>query len=123
MSKSVLLVDCDGASRRSVKSALDRLGYETTTLSNSGLALPMLLLRQVEERPFDLLMLNTDLPDADAIVAKASDSPLFGGVDVILLSSEGEEAAGPRRLVTRPLDAARLEADVSTLLQGASAGA
>ena len=114
MSKSVLLVDNENTSRRSVQSALERLGYEVTALNNSSLALPMLLLRQVEQRPFNLLMLGSDFPDAEAIAAKAADSPLFGGVSVIMLCPEGTApGSNGRRVVTKPVDPVRLQAEVA----------
>jgi len=112
---SVLVVDDNATNRRIFEEMLTRWGTRPT-LAATGLAALRCL--QEAERPFSVILTDTNMPEMDgfALVARIRQSPaLAGSAEIIMLTSAGQrgDAARARELgvmqcLTKPVGRAEL---------------
>jgi two-component system, sensor histidine kinase and response regulator len=124
------VVDDNATNRRILEEMLTRWGARPT-LAASGLAALRCL--QEAERPFSVILTDTNMPEMDgfALVARIRESPaLAGSAAIIMLTSAGQlgDAArarelGVRQCLTKPVGLAELFETIARVLAAPSAQA
>ncbi|MYN21272.1 response regulator, partial [Rugamonas sp. FT107W] len=66
---SLLIVDDNASAREALRLACNHLGWAASCAADAGTALAMLSERQ--HRPYDLVLLDYDMPDGDAATVLA----------------------------------------------------
>jgi DNA-binding response OmpR family regulator len=124
----VLIADDDASSRALLDIALRRDGYDTALVSNGRDALA----RLKEEQPFDVVLLDVDMPLLDGLrtLREIRASDRFGTMPVILLTGSIAEAERIRGLamgaddyLDKPVQIRELVARVRAQVRGRDASA
>jgi CheY-like chemotaxis protein len=118
----ILVADDDPQMRRLVRSILERDGYEVTEAADGLDAL-----EQVENKPFDLMLLDVDMPRLDGLGVleelRARIKTL--GVPVIVLTARTDDTEtrvldlGAQDFLNKPVQPASLQARVKAVLRRA----
>lgn len=110
--RTVLLADDDPAIRRIAEIALEREGFQVSTVGDGSEALQYL-----EDSLFDLVILDGLMPKMDGLEAcrRMKESPRTARIPVIILSARSQDvdedagrAAGAAGYIRKPFDATRL---------------
>ncbi|HEX4487795.1 MAG TPA: response regulator, partial [Terriglobales bacterium] len=111
---SVLIIDDEAAIRESLQTLLEMDGYETETAASGKEGLV-----RAGEKPFDLILLDVALPDANGIDLLTELHQRDSGLPVIIITAYGtvENAvramqSGAANFVQKPWDNEKLLADV-----------
>ncbi len=118
----VLVADDDQQMRRLVRSILERDGYEVTEAADGLDAL-----EQVENKPFDLLLLDIDMPRLDGlgVLEELRTRIKTLGVPVIVLTARTDDTEtrvldlGAQDFLTKPVQPKSLQARVKAVLRRA----
>jgi sigma-B regulation protein RsbU (phosphoserine phosphatase) len=114
----ILIADDEFASRRLLQHALARVGYQVTVVDSGKEAL-----RQLHAQPFDLLVLDFEMPDLNGIEVCAAirSDPQTAQLPVIVLTGHSGEAeeigclqAGANDFVTKPVSVPALAVRIRT---------
>ncbi|MEI6558936.1 MAG: response regulator [Rhodospirillaceae bacterium] len=121
---AVLAVDDNEINRDVVRGILERAGYTVTLATNGGEALKL-----VEAQPFDLVLMDLQMPEMDGLTAtrliRALPAPK-GLVPVIAVTAHGSDAArhdclasGMNGFVAKPLRPTTLFTEIARVLESA----
>ena len=118
----ILVADDDPQMRRLVRSILERDGYEVTEAADGLDALD-----QVETKPFDLMVLDVDMPRLDGlgVLEELRARVATSGVPVIVLTARTDDTEsrvldlGAQDFLTKPVQAQSLQARVKAVLRRA----
>jgi PleD family two-component response regulator len=118
----ILIADDDPQMRRLVRSILERDGYEVTEAADGLDALD-----QVETKPFDLMVLDVDMPRLDGlgVLEELRARVATSGVPVIVLTARTDDTEsrvldlGAQDFLTKPVQAQSLQARVKAVLRRA----
>ena len=118
----ILVADDDPQMRRLVRSILERDGYEVTEAADGLDAL-----EQVESRPFDLMMLDVDMPRLDGlgVLEELRARIRTSGVPVIVLTARTVDTEtrvldlGAQDFLSKPVQPNSLQARVKAVLRRA----
>lgn len=114
----ILIADDEIASRRLLQHALTRVGYQVATVDSGKEAL-----RQLRAEPYDLLVLDFEMPDLNGIEVCAAirSDPSTAQLPVIVLTGHSGEAeeigclqAGANDFVTKPVSVPALAVRIRT---------
>jgi sigma-B regulation protein RsbU (phosphoserine phosphatase) len=114
----ILIADDELASRRLLQHALTRVGYQVTTVDSGEEAL-----RRLRAEPYDLLVLDFEMPDLNGIQVCAAirSDPQTAQLPVIVLTGHSGEAeeigclqAGANDFVTKPVSVPALAVRIRT---------
>ena len=118
-SRSVLIVDDEADIRDSVSDILLDFGYEVETAANGPEALATL-----EQRPFDVALLDFKMPGMDGLTLYREMRRLWPETSVILVSAytgdgvaEEALASGIRRVISKPVDMSEVLSEVDRELE------
>ena len=116
----ILVADDDAQMRRLVRSILERDGYEVTDAADGLDALD-----QVESRPFDLMLLDIDMPRLDGlgVLEELRARIKTAGVPVIVLTARTDDTEtrvldlGAQDFLSKPVQPNSLQARVKAVLR------
>jgi CheY-like chemotaxis protein len=121
----VLVADDDPQMRRLIRSVLERDGYEITEVADGLDAL-----EQVESHPFDLMLLDIDMPRLDGlgVLEELRARIKTSGVPVIVLTARTDDTEvrvldlGAQDFLAKPVQPNSLQARVKAVLRRAKLG-
>jgi two-component system, sensor histidine kinase and response regulator len=128
----VLVVDDNATQRRILEAMLLRWGAKPSVRSNPEAALDALRQAHALQQPFDLILAEVQMPDADGFTLAESikANPQLSGAAIILLTSGGQpgDAARCRQLgvtayLTKPVSQSELRQAILAVLRTSSPGA
>ena len=117
--RSILLVDDSRTELHVLSDLLVRQGYRVRTAENGDEALR----RIAEEKP-DLILMDVVMPGQNGfqLTRAISRDPLYADVPIIMCTSKNQETdrvwgmrQGARGYITKPVDAAELQAKIAAL--------
>jgi len=95
LTRRVLLIDDDAALTRLVSEYLSASGFAVEAVGAGGAGLGVLRRAALSGRPFDLLILDLMLPDADGLELcrqlRAEADPALAALPIVMLTARGEE--------------------------------
>ena len=110
MAKTIMVVDDEPDNRSTVKTVLEKNGYEVETAINADDAL-----KKAKKTKFDLILMDISLPVMDGYDATRNIRKSFQSIPIIGLSAhamsgddERAKAAGCNDYLTKPVDEDRL---------------
>ena len=94
----VLVVDDNQTNRRIMRDMLSMEGMTTREASSAGRALEAIRHAQVEGAPFDLAIIDAQMPDRDGfdLAAEVQADPSIAGTRLCMLTSAGQRGDGQR---------------------------
>jgi len=97
-SRLVLVVDDNATNRRILEANLRSWGARPVCASSGAEALDLLRGAHAREEPFELAILDLQMPEMDGVelVARISGDPLLAGLPMVILSSAGHGEAAVR---------------------------
>ena len=124
-SRNILLVEDNVINQRVAQNLLDQDGHTVTTVDNGQDAV-----REASEQPFDLILMDIQLPELDGIEAtrqiRALPDQHRAMVPIVALTADAVPAtaracrkAGMNEVLTKPIDPLRLARVISDLAQPA----
>jgi signal transduction histidine kinase/CheY-like chemotaxis protein len=125
----VLIVDDNDVNRRILSAQVTRWGMIPTLVENGNAALEALIGAARAARPFELVLLDANMPDMDGftVAAEISKQPALTSATVMMLTSSGEfgdhtrcAELGIAAYLTKPVYAADLLAAIELALGGQS---
>jgi signal transduction histidine kinase/CheY-like chemotaxis protein len=117
----VLIVDDNDVNRRILAEQVRRWGMTATAVADGRAALELLTAAALTRRPFELMLLDANMPDMDGfeVAAEVARRPELGRATIMMLSSSGEHVDQPRAAelgiaayLTKPVYAADLLAAI-----------
>jgi signal transduction histidine kinase/DNA-binding response OmpR family regulator len=117
----VLIVDDNHVNRRILAQQVSGWGMTATAVETGRAALATLTAAAQEHRPFELVLLDANMPEMDGfeVAAEIAKVPALAGATVLMLSSSGESSdharcaeAGIATYLTKPVYAADLLAAI-----------
>jgi DNA-binding NtrC family response regulator len=122
MSATILIADDDPVQRRLLEAMVRRFGYGTHVVDGGSAALG-----ELENRPFDLLILDLVMPDLDGMSVlermreKALDTPVIvqtahGSIDAVISAMR----AGASDFVVKPVGAERLQVSIRNAMRSSA---
>ncbi|EEF22673.1 two-component sensor protein histidine protein kinase, putative, partial [Ricinus communis] len=128
---SVLIVDDNASVRKALYEAGRSFGWHTACASGAGQARALLIERAHAARPYDLLLLDQDMPGTDGPALLQQLPPELALPPVLMMTSEHRAAIlaqqtatlGLAGVLAKPVSPARLLERVSALLAGDQATA
>lgn len=123
MSK-ILIVDDDLSTLKHIKTLLTSFGYDSASLPNAGF-----LFKRLEPEPFDLILLDLNMPGVDGMQAlqQLKEHPEYQKIPVIMLTGETNKQImaecfeyGATDFVNKPINEVELKARVKTALAARS---
>src|SRR5881296_2428763 len=117
----LLVVDDDEANRTMLARRLMRLGHEVALAANGRVAL-----EQLQTRPFDLLLLDIQMPEMNGyeVLEQLKADPVLRALPVIVLSASSETdrvahciELGAEDYLPKPFDPVLLQARISACLE------
>ena len=117
----VLIVDDNDVNRRILAEQVRRWGMTATVVASGRAAVEALTAAAQTHRPFELVLLDANMPDMDGfeVAAEVAKRPELGGATVMMLSSSGEYGdqarcaeLGIAAYLTKPVYAADLLAAI-----------
>jgi PAS domain S-box-containing protein len=123
---SVLIVDDNASVRQALLAAGRTFGWHTACAANADQARTLLIERARAARPYDLLLLDHDMPGIDGPTLLQQLPPDLAMPPVLMMTSEHQAAAlvpqsaalGLAGVLSKPISPARLLERVSGLLAG-----
>jgi len=118
---NVLIVDDNDVNRRIFAEQVRRWGMTATAVAGGRAAVDALLAAAPTDRPFELVLLDANMPDMDGfeVAAEVAKRPELSGATVMMLSSSGEYGdqtrcaeLGIAAYLTKPVYAADLLAAI-----------
>jgi PAS domain S-box-containing protein len=118
---NVLIVDDNDVNRRILAAQVSGWGMTATVVARGGAAIEALTAAAQDHRPFDLVLLDANMPDMDGfeVAAEVAKHPELSGATVMMLSSSGEYGdqsrcaeLGIAAYLTKPVYAANLLAAI-----------
>jgi len=118
---NVLIVDDNDVNRRILAEQVRRWGMTATAVAGGRAAVDALTAAALTDRPFELVLLDANMPDMDGfeVAAEVAKRPELGGGTVMMLSSSGEYGdqsrcgeLGITAYLTKPVYAADLLAAI-----------
>jgi signal transduction histidine kinase/CheY-like chemotaxis protein len=99
----VLIVDDNDVNRRILAGQVRRWGMTSTTVASGRAAIDALIAAAQNDRPFELLLLDANMPEMDGfdVAAEVRRRPELAGVTIMLLTSSGDHNARERRAELR----------------------
>ena len=117
----VLIVDDNEVNRRILAEQVRRWGMTATVVASGRAAVDALAAAATSDRPFELVLLDANMPDMDGfeVAAEVAQRPELRGATVMMLSSSGEYGdqsrcaeLGIAAYLTKPVYAADLLAAI-----------
>jgi CheY-like chemotaxis protein len=95
----VLIVDDNDVNRRVLAGQVRRWGMTATPVASGRAAIDALIGAAQNDRPFELLLLDENMPDMDGfdVAAEVRQRPELAGVTIMLLTSSGDHGVRERR--------------------------
>jgi signal transduction histidine kinase/CheY-like chemotaxis protein len=89
---NVLIVDDNDINRRILAEQVSRWGMTATVVASGRAAVEALTAAATTDRPFQLVLLDANMPDMDGfeVAAEAAKRPELSGATIMMLSSSGE---------------------------------
>jgi two-component system, sensor histidine kinase and response regulator len=118
---NVLIVDDNGVNQRILSEQVRRWGMTATVVAGGRAAIEALTAAERASKPFDLVLLDANMPDMDGfeVAAEARRRPELRGATLMMLSSSGEYGdharcaeLGIAAYLTKPVYAAELLAAI-----------
>jgi two-component system sensor histidine kinase/response regulator len=90
--RDVLIVDDNDVNRRILAEQVRRWGMTATVVASGSAAVAALTAAATTDRPFELVLLDANMPDMDGftVAAEIAKRPALHGATVMMLSSSGE---------------------------------
>ena len=123
---NVLIVDDNDVNRRILDEQVRRWGMTSTAVSNGQAALEVLTAAERTPQPFELVLLDANMPDMDGfeVAAEIAKRPSLSGATIMMLTSSGERGdqahyaeLGIVACLTKPVYAADLLAAIERAIR------